>query len=107
MKNMLKDLLAIWNKDSIRYWEKRAKKYGARSVLNIGHSKEEIDAVTNMQKQILYPLFKGLLNGQEKVVLDFGCGTGRFTRDLGALIQGMAIGIDPIDHLLSIARGGG
>jgi ubiquinone/menaquinone biosynthesis C-methylase UbiE len=85
------------------YWERRAKKYGKRAVLNIGHSEQEIEEVTQKQKQFLFPLLQGELNGNEKVVLDFGCGPGRFTADLAYLIDGKAIGVDPIRGFLKVA----
>ncbi|NJL58326.1 MAG: class I SAM-dependent methyltransferase [Desulfobacteraceae bacterium] len=44
-----------------------------------------------------------MLIGNEKVILDFGCGTGRFTPDLAKIINGKAIGIDPIRYLIDMA----
>ena len=84
-------------------WKKRAQQYGVRAVLNIGHPEEEVDAVTKMQKEQIFPILKSALTGEEKSILDFGCGPGRFTTDLAELIQGNAIGIDPIQHFLDIA----
>jgi predicted TPR repeat methyltransferase len=46
------------------------------------------------------------LNGKEQTVLDFGCGAGRFTGDLFALVnRGAAVGFDVSEDLLTIARG--
>lgn len=87
----------------IQYWEDRAQKYGRRSVLNISHSEEEFDSVTQKQKDILFPLLKKQLRGDEKVLLDFGCGPGRFTCDLASMINGKAIGVDPIKSLIKMA----
>jgi len=84
-------------------WRKRAKEYGPRAVLNIGHSDEEIEAVTEMQKEKIFPFLKQELTGCEKAILDLGCGPGRFTPDLAELIQGKAIGVDPIQHFLDMA----
>lgn len=87
----------------IHYWEARALKHGLRGVLNLQHTAEQIEAVTQMQKDALYPLLRQQLQGDERVVLDFGCGPGRFTPDLAALIQGQAIGVDPIQRFLDLA----
>ncbi|MGA7161819.1 MAG: class I SAM-dependent methyltransferase [Bacteroidota bacterium] len=85
------------------YWEHRARKYGKRAVLNIAHSEQEVEEVTQKQKKILYPALRSQLNGKEKIILDFGCGPGRFTSDLAHLIDGKAIGVDPIRRFLNIA----
>jgi SAM-dependent methyltransferase len=87
----------------IDYWEKRARIYGKRSVLNIGHTDDEFDEVTTMQKEKIFPILKQQLSGNEKMILDFGCGPGRFTSDLADIIQGYAIGVDPIQSLIDLA----
>ncbi|NIM12124.1 MAG: methyltransferase domain-containing protein [Candidatus Aminicenantes bacterium] len=87
----------------IRYWKKRAKAYGRRSVFNLRHPEEELEAVTQRQKNILFPILEQQLRGDEKLVLDFGCGPGRFTPDLAGIVHGKAIGVDPVEHLLNIA----
>ncbi len=73
--------------------------------MNLAHSENEFDAVTNCQKAILYPHLKSRLKGNERRVLDFGCGPGRFTPDLAAII-GECIGSDPIEALLNLAPPG-
>lgn len=90
----------------LEYWERRAREHGARSVLNLGHSAAELEEITRLQMEILFPILKRHLSGQEKVVLDFGSGPGRFTPGLAALIGGRAIGVDPIQSLLDIAPRG-
>lgn len=87
----------------LEYWERRVREYGRLSVLNTDHSEDEFDNVTLWQKSILLHLLESRLNGYERVVLDYGCGTGRFTRDLAKLIQGRAIGVDPIAALIDMA----
>lgn len=87
----------------IQYWEQRAKQYGRRSVLHLGHSEAEIETVTNLQKEQIFPILKSQLRGNEKLLLDFGCGTGRFTGDLAEIIQGQVIGADPIKALIHLA----
>lgn len=91
------------NLTAIQYWNNRAKRYGTRAVLNIGHAKNEIESVTRMQKGQLFPFLKEQLRNDEQVILDLGCGPGRFTSDLADLIHGKAIGIDPVKYLIDLA----
>lgn len=84
----------------IGMWKKRAQQYGVRAVLNIGHSEEEVDAVTKMQKEKIFPVLKNALTGKEKTILDFGCGPGSFTSDLAELVKGDAMGVDPAQQSL-------
>jgi SAM-dependent methyltransferase len=88
---------------TLSYWEQRAARFGRRAVLNLSHAEEELGAVTDFQKREIYPCFRQLLRGDEQVVLDFGCGPGRFTGDLAELIAGSAIGVDPIRRFLELA----
>jgi len=37
-------------------------------------------------------------------VLDFGCGTGRFSAKLSELIDGKVIAVDPIQELINLAK---
>ena len=85
------------------YWEERARRHGARSVLNLGHTTAEMDSVTRYQVETLFPILQRNLKGNEKVVLDFGSGSGRFTPALAELIRGRAIGVDIVQHLLDIS----
>jgi len=89
--------------DMAKYWDKRAADYGKRSVLNLGHGPEEYERVTAYQKEILLPELKRQLDGTERTLLDFGCGPGRFTVDLARIIGGRAIGVDPVERLLTLA----
>jgi len=93
-------LLRHGNRTPLEYWENRVRMYGARSVLNIAHAQENMAEITRMQEQEIFPHFRSQLNGTEKVILDFGCGPGRFTPQLAGLICGKAIGIDPMRELL-------
>jgi SAM-dependent methyltransferase len=90
----------------LRYWERRARRHGVRSVLNLGHRPDEVDAVTGWQRGILFPLLRERLTPDDRVVLDFGCGPGRFTPGLAELLGGRAIGVDPIARLLELAPAG-
>jgi SAM-dependent methyltransferase len=85
------------------YWRNRARQYGKRRVLNMAHKEAEFESVTDYQKQLLFPLLKSELNGLESVVLDFGCGPGRFTLALAELIKGQSVGVDIAPELLEIA----
>ncbi|MCL5102748.1 MAG: class I SAM-dependent methyltransferase [Armatimonadetes bacterium] len=87
----------------IQYWQDRARQFGRRSILHIGHDESEIEAVTERQRDEIFPHLKKLLRGDERLILDFGCGTGRFTGDLAALIDGKAIGVDPVQPLIEMA----
>lgn len=93
----------IIRRSALGMWKKRAKQYGRRAVLNIGHSEEELEAVTQMQKEKIFPFLKQELKGDEKIILDLGCGPGRFTPDLAKIIQGRAVGVDPIKDFIDMA----
>jgi ubiquinone/menaquinone biosynthesis C-methylase UbiE len=40
----------------------------------------------------------------DKIILDFGCGVGRFSEKLSQLANGRTIGVDPIKELLDLAK---
>ena len=104
LRKIVRSLYLNNNNTSRReYWENRSRRYGIRSVFNLGHAEDELDSVTQKQKEVIYPLFLKSLRGYERIVLDFGCGPGRFTTDLATMIGGKAIGIDPIWCLLDMA----
>jgi ubiquinone/menaquinone biosynthesis C-methylase UbiE len=90
-------------KPGVSYWKRRVRKLGKRSVINAAYAADEFDKVTEIQRATLIPLFAGCLNGTERVVLDLGCGPGRFTPALANAIGGRCIGIDPIEPLLALA----
>jgi cyclopropane fatty-acyl-phospholipid synthase-like methyltransferase len=83
-------------------WQERAQKMGRLAVLDSRHSDKEFAAVTDFQKQKLYPLLKQLLLPSDKIVLDFGCGVGRFTSDLATLVEGRSVGVDVSQELLNL-----
>lgn len=87
----------------IKYWEDRAKKYGELAVLNLGHGKEGLNKIKEIQLQTIFPVLKDQLRGNENTLLDFGCGSGRFSVELANLIGGNVTAVDPIDHLLQLA----
>ena len=102
IRKILHAIRSYTKDEDVGYWEKRVKKYGKRSVLNIGHSEDQFNVVTEKQKSFLLPLLEEHLAGHERVALDYGCGPGRFTADLSELINGASIGLDPIMGLLTL-----
>src|SRR6266851_5780800 len=86
----------------IAYWQERVRQFGARAVLNTGHSAAKIDRVTEWQWNLLEPLLRAHLRRDEATALDFGCGYGRFTTRIAAAIGGTALGVDPIAALLAL-----
>lgn len=88
---------------TIQYWENRSHTHGKRAVLNLAHSENEYDDVTNYQISEIFPYLRKFLNGDEKLVLDYGCGPGRFSASLARLTGGKVIAIDPIKSFLEIA----
>lgn len=103
LRKIFKKQKSAGNLDPIDFWRGRAKQYGKRSVLNLAHNDEEYEAVTSQQQLLLFPLLKTQLTGSECLVLDFGCGPGRFTAGLSECINGTVIGIDIAPELLDIA----
>jgi SAM-dependent methyltransferase len=87
----------------LEHWEERARKHGARAVYHLGHPESELDSVTRYQMDTLFPILRRHLRGDEKLLVDFGSGPGRFTPALAELIDGRAIGVDPIQRFLDMA----
>ena len=83
-------------------WEMRAQNMGRLAVLDSRHTNEEYEAVTVLQKQTIYPLLEQFLLPSDKIVLDFGCGVGRFTADLAGLVGGESLGVDVSQNLLDL-----
>jgi len=90
--------------DSARYWSERGRRFGYRAVVNLGYSEAELLAVTRRDKDETFPYLQSLLRGDEKLILDLGCGAGRFTHALAELIAGRAIGIDATPELVAITQ---
>lgn len=87
----------------IEQWRDRAREHGARAVVNLGHGPEEMARVTELQGRELFPLLRSRLRGDERLVLDLGCGPGRFTPDLADITRARVVGVDPIQRLLDLA----
>jgi ubiquinone/menaquinone biosynthesis C-methylase UbiE len=96
--------LASTRGDPIEYWNVRAKLYGEKSVVNLAHREDEIDALTSRQVREVEPHLRRHLDGSERTALDFGCGTGRFAEFLASLVSDRVIAVDPAEPLLRIAR---
>ena len=94
----------LFKYSAIKYWQKRAEKHGSRAVFNLGHDEDEFEKVTKFQKSFLLPLLKNELIGTEQIILDFGCGPGRFTSDLATLVNGKCIGVDPVEFFIKNAE---
>jgi 2-polyprenyl-3-methyl-5-hydroxy-6-metoxy-1,4-benzoquinol methylase len=87
-------------------WHERSEQHGSRSVFNLNHEPSSLAHIDSRQKKIIYDVLRKVINGNENAVLDFGCGSGRFTKDLSALVgEGIEIvGFDLCENLLKIAR---
>lgn len=86
-----------------RYWEARAARLGAGAVLHVGHAADSVEEVTRRHQEILLPLLAGQLRGDEALILDFGCGPGRFAPALADITGGRVLALDPIRSLLDLA----
>jgi SAM-dependent methyltransferase len=84
-------------------WRSLARLYGRRSVMDLTITEDAMDAETERQWTILAPMLRPLLNGSERLALDYGCGAGRFTGRLADLTAEFAIGYDPCKDLLYLA----
>lgn len=88
----------------VEYWRRRAVALGDRAVVNLDHpAGGDLDAVSDGHRTALFPLLRDELDGTERLVLDLGCGTGRFTGGLAELVGGRAVGVDPVAELLALA----
>lgn len=90
--------------DMVNYWKNREEKYGERSVINVEHDENFFVAITEYQKQVIFPILKKYLNGDEKKALDFGCGPARFTKDIAQTINGLVVGIDIVPAFIKVAK---
>ena len=89
---------------STSYWEERARRHGARAAVNLDHPEGSFDRVSAGHRELLLPLLGARLRGDERRVLDLGCGPGRMTATLAGLVAGSrAIGTDPTAAMLALA----
>jgi SAM-dependent methyltransferase len=90
----------------VAYWKERARALGEHAVLSTDHAAADIDEVSAAHRAHLLPALVALLPfapGPARTALDLGCGSGRLTADLAAVVGGRAIGLDPVGELLDRA----
>lgn len=88
----------------LEYWARRTEELGARAVVNVDHPADrDLEALTAEHRRVLLPALAALLDGTERVVCDLGCGAGRFTADFAALVNGRAVGVEPVAALRALA----
>ena len=104
LKYKVGSFLSRFTFSPLDYWEERARNYGERSVLNIGLSDEEQSAVKDLQLKQIFPVLKQQLQGNERTLLDFGCGPGRLSIELAELTGCKVTAADPIQYLLDLGR---
>lgn len=85
------------------YWNQRSIAFGEKSVLN-ADSKLTLAESTDMQWANLNKVLIDLKTNSFNDVLDFGCGSGRFTIKLAEYFNCRALGLDPSEYLISIAK---
>lgn len=90
--------------DTVSYWKERGEMYGEKAVLNLTNSDAEMQEITRLQKQAIFPVVEKYITSGHKTLLDFGCGPARFTADLAQLIGGKAAGVDPVPTFIDIAK---
>ena len=89
--------------DPVQYWQRRSAQFGRNAVLDLRHSSDTYESVTHRQCEQTFPYLTAALTGKEKIVLDLGCGPGRFTQKLASVTGARAIGVDPIQRFVDIA----
>lgn len=105
-----------WSERNIA-WASRAAVLGRRAVLHVGHKTTEQQlAIFQKQAEVILPKFEAAFNElrAERVkagkayhlfrTLDYGCGVGRWTRELAELTGGSVLGVDPTEAFLDICR---
>lgn len=103
LRSKIRSLIYRLTFSPIKYWEDRAQKHGALSVLNLSLNQEEISSVKDFQLETIFPLLKKELLGNEETLLDFGCGPGRLSIELSNFTNCKVTGVDPIEYLLQLA----
>jgi ubiquinone/menaquinone biosynthesis C-methylase UbiE len=85
-------------------WNARVNSLGAeRAVYHKRHrTPEDFAAITKIQEEAIWPILLRERTPADHLVLDFGCGHGRWTTKL-ATTFGYAVGIDPTPTLLAKA----
>jgi SAM-dependent methyltransferase len=86
-----------------------AKRKGRVVVMSQSISEAQLDAETERQAGVIFPLIRERMRGDERRLLDYGCGAGRFTGHLANLLpvggdkSRFVMGYDPCLELLELA----
>ena len=97
--------LSLKDKDAGSFdYRELLKKYGKNAVIDSRHQKKDFEYVTKKQKEILFPILNKLVKKKIHSVLDFGCGVGRFTKDLGNLFNCNVLGVDTSRDLIDLCQ---
>ena len=84
-------------------WSNLVTTHGRKSVMNLDITEEQLDAETERQAQIIFPLLRNYMKGHEKWALDFGCGYGRFSGYLADMLDVYVSAYDPCQELINVA----
>jgi SAM-dependent methyltransferase len=84
------------------FWHERAIRLGARADSLVSDFETEAEQYRPALQDALHGT--DWPAGEEWVAVDYGCGTGRFTRLIAEAIGGRAIGVDPCAPMLRWAR---
>ena len=92
-------------------WSTLASTHGRKSVMSLAISDAQLDAETKRQADVIFPMIAPLVMDHEYTALDFGCGAGRFTPHLHAMMGGdnckaFTMGYDPCCELVEQAPRG-
>ena len=97
--------LSLKDKDAGSFdYRELLKKYGKNAVIDSRHQKQDFEYVTKKQKEILFPILNKLVKKKIHSVLDFGCGVGRFTKDLGNFFNCNILGVDTSRDLIDLCQ---
>jgi len=92
-------------KNTVINWSDRTRKFTKYSVIDTQTPKDEYGYVTRKQKNFLFSNLKKFLTGKEANILDFGCGTGRFSNDLAKLTKtGKVLAVDTEEEMIKLAK---
>tara|TARA_Y100001980_G_C14531380_1_gene307389 strand:+ start:63 stop:866 length:804 start_codon:yes stop_codon:yes gene_type:complete len=86
-------------------WGLRTDQLGKHGVISSDTPPEDFDYVTKLQKKILFSNLKRFVSKKEKKILDYGCGSGRFTGALAKIsYKANVLGVDPEKKLIDLAK---
>ena len=92
-------------KNVVINWNDRTRRFMKYSVIDTQTPKDEYNYVTRMQKNFLFSNLKKFMTGKETNILDFGCGTGRFSEDLSKLTKiGKVLAVDTERQMIKLAK---